>query len=657
MDLFDVDEAASRSDKAVSNAKRITELEKLIVKYQKSYYNGEGEISDAEFDSLWDELKLLDPQNPILHKVGADSGNFEKAPHVMPMGSQEKAANPEQFLSWAQKHKYDEYLVEYKLDGASLELQYNGGILVRAVTRGDGSTGDVITANALKMDGVKKELYDADGKLSSFTGGVRGEVIMKRSVHKKYFSDKANCRNAANGLMKRKDGSGSEHLTLIAYDVWASQGEQPYKDEEEKLAWLKKYGFNTVVLKICSNADQVIEYRAKVMEERKNLDYDIDGLVIKERAVNHEDALRARPDRQIAFKFSLEEAVSVVRKVEWNESGATYTPVAVFDAVDLNGTSVQRASLANPNTIAALGLQIGSHVIVVKRGEIIPKIESVVPQEDKSEKTFPVELPVKCETCGSTLVNEGTRLYCPNKSCSKRILHQLLKWVSVADIRDLGDTLVRSLFADKVLNSISDIYKLDEAVLKPYFLGQESLGNEKESLGAKKVALSIQSHRKLSLAKFIAGFDIEGIGETVVEKLLDAGYDTLEKLFAASQEEIAGVYGFAKVMAQILVQGLLENKDEMEFLVKSGTIEVEQGIKQGSLTGKSFCFTGELTTMKRADAQALVKQKGGSVKTSVVKGLSYLVTNDTSSGSSKNVKAAQLGIPVINEQEFLALIG
>ena len=657
MDLFDLDEAASRSDRAVSNAKRIAELEKLIVKYQKSYYNGEGEISDAEFDSLWDELKLLDPQNPILHKVGADSGNFEKAPHVMPMGSQEKAANPEQFLSWAQKHKYDEYLVEYKLDGASLELQYNGGILVRAVTRGDGSTGDVITANALKMDGVKKELYDADGKLSGFTGGVRGEVIMKRSVHKKYFSDKANCRNAANGLMKRKDGSGSEHLTLIAYDVWASQGEQPYKDEEEKLAWLKKYGFNTVVLKICSNADQVIEYRAKVMEERKNLDYDIDGLVIKERAVNHEDALRARPDRQIAFKFSLEEAVSVVRKVEWNESGATYTPVAVFDAVDLNGTSVQRASLANPNTIASLGLQIGSHVIVVKRGEIIPKIESVVPQEDKSEKTFPVELPVKCETCGSTLVNEGTRLYCPNKSCSKRILHQLLKWVSVADIRDLGDTLVRSLFADKVLNSISDIYKLDEAVLKPYFLGQESLGNEKESLGAKKVALSIQSHRKLSLAKFIAGFDIEGIGETVVEKLLDAGYDTLEKLFAASQEEIAGVYGFAKVMAQILVQGLLENKDEMEFLVKSGTIEVEQGIKQGSLTGKSFCFTGELTTMKRADAQALVKQKGGSVKTSVVKGLSYLVTNDTSSGSSKNVKAAQLGIPVINEQEFLALIG
>jgi len=572
------------------------------------------------------------------------------------MGSQEKAANPEQFLLWAQKHNYDEYLVEYKLDGASLELQYNGGILVRAVTRGDGSTGDVITANALKMDGVKKELHDKDGNLIGFTGGVRGEVIMKRSVHKKYFAEKANCRNAANGLMKRKDGSGSEHLTLIAYDVWASQGEQPYKDEEEKLAWLKDNGFNTVVLKICKDADSVIEYRAKVMEDRKNLDYDIDGLVIKERKVNHEDALRARPDRQIAFKFSLEEAVSIVRKVEWNESGATYTPVAVFDPVDLNGTSVQRASLANPNTISALGLKIGSHVIVVKRGEIIPKIENVVPQANQKEELLPVQLPEKCETCGSKLVNEGTRLYCPNKSCSKRVLHQLLKWVSVVDIRDLGDTLIRSLFADKVLNSISDIYRLNETVLTPYFLSEESIGNEKESLGAKKVALSIQNHRKLSLAKFIAGFDIEGIGETVVEKLIDSGYDTLEKLFSASPEQIASVYGFAQIMAQILVDGLSENREEMESLIKSGTLELDQGTKSGILLGKSFCFTGELITMKRADAQAMVKKNGGAVKTSVVKGLSYLVTNDTSSGSSKNVKAAQLGIPVINEQEFLALL-
>ena len=205
MDLFDMEEASSQNQRFV----RVKELESLITRYQNSYYNGEAEIADSEFDKLWDELKELDPSNPILHRVGADSGNFAKASHVMPMGSQEKAANPEQFMAWANKHCYDEYLVEFKLDGASLELQFVHGILQRAVTRGDGSVGDVITSNAKKMQGVPAALY-SDGQLVDFTGGIRGEVIMKRSVHKEYFSSKANCRNAANGLMKRKDGEGRE---------------------------------------------------------------------------------------------------------------------------------------------------------------------------------------------------------------------------------------------------------------------------------------------------------------------------------------------------------------------------------------------------------------------------------------------------------------
>lgn len=649
MELFDLDDAQKKSD----GKKRIAELERLIKRYQDSYYNGEAEVSDAEFDRLWDELRSLDPDNFILQKVGADSGNFAKYRHVMPMGSQEKAASPEEFLTWASRHVYDEYLVEYKLDGASLELQYEDGKLVRAVTRGDGEIGDVITANAVKMKGVQRELLDG-GNPVSFTGGIRGEVIMTHEVHKKYYSDKANCRNAANGLMKRKDGEGSENLCVIVYDVWSTTGSQPYSDEEEKLFWLKKLGFTAVPLYIAKSAQEVIDYRAGVMELRKDLDYDIDGLVIKERVVNHEDSLRNRPDRQIAFKFSLEEAVSIVRRVEWNESGATYTPVAVFDAVDLNGTTVQRASLANPNTIKSLGLMIGSHAVVVKRGEIIPKIERVLPKEN-AEGLQPVQIPEKCSVCGSSLINEGTRLYCPNKACSKRILHQLLKWVSVADIRDLGETLVTSLFRDGVVKSITDIYSLTEEKLSPYFLNQESLSQEKKSLGAQKVYASIQAHRELTLSKYVAGFDIEGIGETLVEKLVDGGFDTLESILNAGEEEVAAVYGFAEVMAHNLVQGLSENRTEMEALVNDGVIRLTQ-TKGGILEGKSFCFTGELNTMKRADAQNLVKSKGGSVKSSVVKGLSYLVTNDTTSGSSKNKKAAELGIPVISEKEFLDMI-
>lgn len=650
MDLFDIDEAteASRRKKAGSAFVRIAELEKLILKYQSSYYNGEAEISDADFDALWDELKKLDPSNPILHKVGADSGNFAKAPHVMPMGSQEKAADSEEFLSWADKHDYGEYLVEYKLDGASLELQYSQGVLLRAVTRGDGSVGDVITDNAVKMKGVVKNIAP------SFTGGIRGEVIMTHSVHQKFFSDKANCRNAANGLMKRKDGDGCGFLELIAYDVWATEGEQPFKDEEEKLLFLKNNGFNSVPLKICRSAQEVIDYRASVMESRKTLEYDIDGLVIKERTVNHEDASRARPDRQIAFKFSLEEAVSILRNVEWNESGATYTPVAVFDPVELNGTTVKRASLVNTNTINALNIKIGSHVVVVKRGEIIPKIESVlagVGGEDVSE----IKVPSVCECCKSPLVDEGTRLYCPNKGCAKKILHRLLKWVSVADIRDLGETLVTDLFNTKKVSCIGDLYNLTEDDLTPYFLDEESLKKEKKSLGAKKVYDSIQSRRKLSLSKFIAGLDIEGIGEVVVDSLISGGFNTLEKILAAGEEEIASVYRFAETTAHTLVSGLKEVKEEIDSLVDGGIITVISN-SDGKFSGKSFCFTGELVTMKRADAQNLVKENGGAVKSSVVKGLSYLVTNDVSSGSSKNKKAAELGIPVINEEQFIALV-
>lgn len=640
-DLFDIEESS-----------RINELVSLIKRYQTSYYNGEGEISDAEFDALWDELKNLDPENEILKKIGTDSGNFAKLRHVMPMGSQEKAANPEQFLGWASKHVYDEYFVEFKLDGASLELQYEHGKLVHAVTRGDGTIGDDITVNAKKMNGVAAALFDLAGNLIDYSGGIRGEVIMTHDVHKEKFSDKANCRNAANGLMKRKDGEGCEYLKLIVYDAFSPSGNQPFNDEESKINWLKSCGFNTVPLKICKSPQEVIEYRSHVMDIRNQLEYDIDGLVIKERQINFQDASRARPDRQIAFKFSLEEAVTILRGVDWSVNGGTYTPVAVFDEVELNGTKVQRASLANPDTMKALGVKIGCKVVVVKRGEIIPKIESVIHEDALCES--PVVFPDKCECCGSKLIDNGSRLYCPNKKCSKRILHQLLKWVQVADIRDLGETLVTQLFEKGKVQSISDLYKLSAEDLTPFFLNEESLAAEKKSLGAEKVAASIQNHRKMSLAVFIAGFDIEGIGETTVEKLVAAGFNTLNALLNMTVEQASAVYGFAEILAKTAVDGLNENALEMRFLAEN-FVEIVQD-SAGKLVGKSFCFTGELHSMKRNDAEALVKANGGTCKSSVTKDLSYLVTNDVSSGSSKNQKAVKFGIPVINEEQFFKML-
>ncbi|MGP1587669.1 MAG: NAD-dependent DNA ligase LigA [Treponemataceae bacterium] len=654
-------------------AKRIEELEALIRKYQKSYYTGISEIEDSEFDKLWDELKSLDPENPILHKIGSDieeqyadisgytKGNFEKVKHLIPMGSQEKAADPQAFNEWANKMNFSEYIVEYKLDGASLELQYENGIFVRGVTRGDGIIGDDITKSVLKMKGLIKELRikteDGQGELLPYTGGVRGEVIMSHFVHQKYFSDKANCRNAANGLMKRKDGEGGEHLEIVCYDVYFSDtGNQkyPFATEIEKMHYLERMGFQVSPFVVCKTAQQVIEYRAKVMENRKEIPYDIDGLVIKQQKIDLEDAARNRPEKQIAFKFSLEEAVSIIKDVEWSESGATYTPIAIFEPVELAGTTVKRASLVNPNTIRDLGINIGSHVVVVKRGEIIPKIERVVSQ--KEENVSPIIFPSVCFSCGTPIKDEGTRLFCPNKDCPKRIHHKIEKWIKVTDIRDFGTVLIERLFKLKRLKSIKDIYELTEEELARIFLNEESLAKEKESLGAKKVIASIKSHTQMDLSTFLAGFDIEGMGEVQMEKLVESGFDTLEKIFNAKKSEIACVNGFADISADCFVQGIKENREEMRFLVESGIIKIKSK-KQGIFAGKSFCFTGELFTMKRQDAELLVKNLGGTVKSSVVRDLSYLVTNDSKSGSSKNKKAQEFGIKIIDEKTFLFLAG
>lgn len=644
--LFDVDGMAAPD-------RRVKELEALIVRYQNSYYNGEAEISDAEFDSLWDELKRLNPSDPLLSRVGADSGDFVKIRHIMPMGSQEKAADPPAFLGWAERHRYDEYLVEYKLDGASLELQYEHGILVRAVTRGDGVSGDDITRNARRMDGVVP-LIMMNGAAADFTGGVRGEVIMKRSVLREHFPDKANCRNAANGLMKRKDGDGGRFLSLVVYDAFDAGGGGFFSDEEQKLSWLSSCGFSVVPMRRCRSPEEVVEYRASVMETRKSLDYDIDGLVVKERRIDPDDARRARPDRQIAFKFSLEEAVSVLRKVEWSRSGGTYTPVAVFDEVELNGTRVQRASLANPDTMRALGVRIGSRIVVVKRGEIIPKIESVLPPAE-GDVTEEIRCPDTCGTCGAALVDEGTRLFCPNRECPERVLHQLLKWQQCADIRDFGQTLIESMFRDGKLGSITDIYSLTVADLVPYFLNGDGAAAERRSLGAEKVYASIRGRRTLTLPAFIAGFDIDGVGTANAEKLVASGLATLDDILAADETRIASVYGFAGKSAHTIVEGLAENADEMRRLVSSGTITIS-GVSGGKLAGISFCFTGELRSMRRAEAERLVRGNGGTVKSSVTRELGRLVTNDVESGSSKNRKARELGIPVIDEDAFLAML-
>ena len=627
--------------------KRIRELEYLIRHHQELYYNGEPEISDEEFDALWDELASIDPANPIIASIGADrSDRWPKYRHRMIMGSLSKASDPESFLAWAAKVRYPLYLVQYKLDGASIELQYDEGGFARAVTRGDGVIGDDITPNAVRMNGVPNRLPEP------FTGSVRGEVLMSKRVHASKYSDKANCRNAANGLMKRKDGQGVEDLDIVCYDaVGRLPTGEAFSTEREKIAWLKRMGFNVVPTIECKSPEEIIVYRAKIMELRPTLEYDIDGLVVKGDRIDFEDMNKMRPELQIAFKFSPEEAVTTLIAVEWSESGTTVTPIGIVEPVRLAGTTVQRANLANPGIIRSMDLRIGSKVVITKRGEIIPKIESLV---ENPKDAIPIPIPSHCSLCGAGLIDEDTRLYCPNAECPGKAYHRLEKWLSVIDIKDIGSTLLKRLFEAKRVVRIPDLYSLTiDDLISFERIGQKS---------AQKILRNIRERNEVSLSQFIAGFDIEGIGLLMAEKLIEAGYDTLDKILAASPADFEKIAGFAEISAKTLYEGLRLVEEDMRKLVDSGYVRIRPPLPKTQRTanpvsGNSFCFTGELRSMKRSEAEKLVREKGGIIKSSVTKDLDYLVTNDPSSGSEKNRKARELSIKIIDEEQFLEMAG
>jgi DNA ligase (NAD+) len=459
--------------------------------------------------------------------------------------------------------------------------------------------------------------------------------------------------------MRRKDGEGAEDLELVCYDAAATGDDRYFSDELAKIKWLKERGFRTTPTIVFPSAEEVVAYREKMATERPSLAYDIDGLVVKDRDSDMADLRRARPERQIAFKFDLEEAVSVLRSVEWSESGATYTPIGIVDPVRIAGTTVQRANLNNPDMIRAMGLRIGSRVVVVKRGEIIPKIErladgeaadAAVAEKAGDDVLTEIEFPTTCGTCGSALSDGGTRLFCPNPACAKRLHHRIEKWISVLDVREFGDKLLRRLYESGRLARVADLYTLELEELS----GMDRMGE----LSAAKVIRHLKTERTLSLAAFVAGFDLEGVGETIMEKVAAAGFDTLEKLRSATVAELASVHGLGEITARTIAEGLAETRADMDATLAAHFVSIAPppSAEETPLRGISFCFTGELSSMKRGEAEARVKSLGALAKTSVTRDLSYLVTNDPASGSSKNEKARKLGVAILDEAGFLALL-
>ncbi|MFX1312459.1 MAG: NAD-dependent DNA ligase LigA [Promethearchaeota archaeon] len=619
----------------------VKKLEQLIRYHRNLYYNKQPEISDGEYDALIDELQKLDPNNKVFYEIGKDSAtSFAKRDHIIFMNSQSKVNTVKDFLKWKKKFSCPRLIVQLKLDGISIEIQYMNGSQTFSITRGDGKVGDDITANVKKMRGYIPNIH------KDFSGALRAEILMTHDIfQKKYSNQYANCRNTASGISKRKNGSGYEDLSLIYYDVFSINEKIKFNTELDKINWMKAQKFNVVDSKIFNNTEQVVKYRENTIKIRDQLDFDIDGLVVKCNEIDLEDMNRITPMKQIAFKFPSQSAISVLNDVEWSVSGGTLTPVALIDEVKIAGTKVRRASLSNPAEIERLGLKKGAIIIVSKRGDIIPKVEKVV---ENPSNTKDIKYPVKCESCGIKLINTGVRLFCPNEQCSSREFHRLEVWIKTLGIKNFGEKLLRKLYDNNKVKKIADLYNLKiEDISKLEGQGKRSA----------EIALgNLFKINEISLAKFIAGFNIENIGESIAKIIIDAGYGTLESLKNAKIEDLAKIGGIGEANAQLTINGINRLYNDMLSVLKKGIIKIKATPKEGRLKGKSFCFTGALKSITRDDAKNLLEEHGGIFKKSVIKNLDYLVTNDPNSGSEKNIKAKEYGVRIISEEQFLKFI-
>lgn len=622
---------------------RIKYLEENIEAAKNCYYNtpDESTISDQAFDAWVQELRTLDPKNKLLSDVGAPlpaSSEWQKATHQIPMGSLDKVNTPEEFTNYARNKNCKSWFVTQKLDGISIELVYDNGNLINAITRGDGFTGFSITPNVRKMQGVQSTLQN------NFTGSVRGEIIMLKSIHESKFSDKANPRNAAAGVAKRIDGTDSEYLTVMAYQVI---GDVDLNTEVEQFEWLNTQSFITPPYWVCSNPTEVNElWRNYQDEERQKLDYDIDGLVISANSLEQQTLLGfvgLYPVGKIAMKFDNQMVETTVREINWfTGPSGRITPVATVDSVVIVGATVTYASLYNQSNIEELRLDVGATVIMSRANDVVPKIFETVKDTGTIHSA-----PKVCPSCGSPTVVYGENLECSNQvDCPAQRVGKINNYIKDLNLLEWGDVLVSKLVESGKVKTPADLYKLTVDDLASI----DRMGKK----SAKKCYDILWSNTEVSLDVFLGSLSMKMIGISTVKQIMSAGCDTLEKFQNASVHYFESIPGVGPVKAECLYLGLKQNKDLIDDLLRNG-IKIKEN-NNGKLKGQSFCFTGAMVN-KRPVLEKMATDAGADVKNSVIKGLTWLVSANPNSGSSKTLTAKKMNVKLISEEEFLEMIG
>ena len=657
----------------------ILQLRKEIRRHNRKYYELDApEISDYEYDKLMQRLKDLEaaypefvtPTSPTQTVGGAARREAGKlVAHDVPMLSLQDVfnrADVENFIRDTIEKLGDvEFVVEEKIDGLSLALRYADGKFIQAVTRGDGTQGEDVTENARVIGDVVQQLVDAPKYFE-----IRGEVYMTREnfsavnarQEKLGLKIFANPRNCAAGTLRQLDSRivRERKLSMFVFNLQAVDGAE-ISSHTDAYDFMTRNGIKIIRnYAVCKNFDEVWRAIEDIGTRREKLDYDIDGAVVKVNSFAQREILGATskfPRWAVAYKYPPTERETILRDIELSV-GRTgrITPTAIFDAVNLNGTRVERATLHNQDFIDALDVRIGDTIRVYKSGEIIPRV-SGVELSKRPENSAPYKIPETCPACAHKLEREDNAadFRCVNPNCPAQLENHLLNFVgrNAMDIHGLGETSIPKLIAAGLVRNVADIYKLREH--RDELLAKKIFGLAKAT---DKILAAIDESKKNSPVKLLTGLGIFGVGSAAARDLINH-FGGIDELSRATTEELLQVLDIGEVTARHVREFFddADNRAILDDLRGAGlnfTAEKKSFDTGSPIVGKIFVLTGRLENFTRDAATELLEERGGIVKTSVGKKTDYVIAGEDA--GSKLTKAQQLGIKILSEDDFLKLI-
>jgi DNA ligase (NAD+) len=652
--------------------KHIQKLRQDINYHNYKYYvENNPVISDYEYDMLLKQLEALEAQFPDLvtldsptQRVGGEPlKGFKSVEHKIAMLSLDNAYSYDELREFDERIKKNvdepEYVCEPKIDGVSIALIYEGGVLVRGATRGDGITGDDVTTNLRTIRSIPLRLHESDLQNAE----VRGEVFFPISAFKKFNKEQekkgeqvfANPRNAAAGSLRQLDPRIVASRPLDSFLYYITYSDKDFKTQEKSLEVLRNAGFrvNPLIKKV-RTIEEAIAYCRDLEKERDALDYEIDGVVLKVNSFAQQKILGStikHPRWAIAFKFTAKQATTRLKDIviQVGRTGAL-TPVAVLEPVQVGGVTVSRATLHNFDELKRKDIRINDIVLVERSGDVIPQVvKSIAEKRTGDEKVRAI--PRKCPVCGSEVIRtlDEVAVRCPNKRCPARLKWRIEYFASrdAMDIDHLGGKTVDKLIDKGLIDTIADLYKLKkEDLLKLEGFKDKSITNLLDS---------IEKSKHQGLARLIYALGIRHVGKFAAQ-LLASHYHSIDELAAQSAEELTQIHGLGKKTAEAIATFFATDENiELINKLKDIGIRTKETKKAGRLSGKKFVFTGGLQSLSRPDASDLVIKNGGMVSLSIGKDIDYVVAG-TEPGS-KYQKAKKLGLRIIDENEFKTLVG